>query len=196
MGEGTTHDQKEESSHHAAAETARDLNRVRVSVELPEAVTKGVESIPGLVRAVRAQNETLVQVLDAVRRLTLDPVFLDVAQLLDSVETARQHFVAAYAHRGRAGKNRLRVDFEAYLSGFALEIRNLLKRHGVEPTGEENVPFDPDLHRIVEVITDNGDEGIVREVRRQGYKFERRILRYAEVVITKRSTGSQGKGGE
>ena len=54
----------------------------------------------------------------------------------------------------------------------------------VDPTGE---PFDPYEHEVVGAANDEGlSNGIVKEVVQKGYRYRRRLLRPAKVIVVKR----------
>ncbi len=64
---------------------------------------------------------------------------------------------------------------------------NALAKFGVGEIDAQGKEFDPQLHEAVSCITDNehGDNHIIA-VHRKGYKLEDRVIRAAQVVVTKK----------
>ena len=85
----------------------------------------------------------------------------------------------------------------AWLQGLALvrdRFTALLHSEGIQRIDALHQPFDPRLHVAVETET-RGDvepDTVVR-VLRQGYRQRNRVLRYAEVVVTRADTAVIGK---
>ena len=68
----------------------------------------------------------------------------------------------------------------------------LLARHGAERLEAEGTPFDPELHEAVGVLdSDNVPPGTVVEVARAGYRAGYRVLRPAQVIVSRRPTAEQ-----
>jgi len=58
---------------------------------------------------------------------------------------------------------------------------------GLEPVDPEGEPFDPYEHEVVGAANDEGlSNGIVKEVVQKGYRYRRRLLRPAKVIVVKR----------
>ena len=67
------------------------------------------------------------------------------------------------------------------------QMETLLARHGVERTGTAGEPFDPELHDAVAVReNDEVPDGTILEVARPGYALRDRVLRPAQVVVSRR----------
>jgi len=63
----------------------------------------------------------------------------------------------------------------------------VLKDTGVEEIDLLNKPFDPQISEAIDIV--NGDEdNIIVEVLRKGYKFKDKILRVAQVKVSKKFT--------
>ena len=63
----------------------------------------------------------------------------------------------------------------------------MLARHGVERVGAEGATFDPELHEAVGVRdTDEAPRNTVVDVVRAGYRVGDRVLRPAQVIVSKR----------
>ncbi len=77
-----------------------------------------------------------------------------------------------------------------WADGVALTRRRMedaLARLGATPISALQEPFDPHLHRAVEVRATHAEPaGTVVEVLRRGFLIHGRVLRYADVVVAKR----------
>ena len=77
----------------------------------------------------------------------------------------------------------------AWLDGLELvreRFLSLLLHEEIEAIPALNQPFDPRLHIAIEAVErDNVPPGTVVKVVRKGYRQNKRILRYAEVVVSK-----------
>lgn len=78
---------------------------------------------------------------------------------------------------------------EKQIEGLRLAERNILlvlEKCGVKPIDCKSAPFDPRLHNAVMVEeTENVPEGTVTGVLRQGYTIHDRVLRPAQVKVSK-----------
>jgi len=63
----------------------------------------------------------------------------------------------------------------------------VLKEIGVEEIDVLNKPFDPQISEAIEIVAGDKDD-IVVEVLRKGYKFQDKILRVAQVKVSKKVT--------
>jgi len=63
----------------------------------------------------------------------------------------------------------------------------VLTEEGLEAVDPAGIPFDPFEHEVVGQATDEAlSDGIVKEVVQKGYRYRRRLLRPAKVVVVKR----------
>ena len=66
------------------------------------------------------------------------------------------------------------------------QMRAVLARQGVRRFGEPGERFDPERHEAIAVRqTDEVPEGTIQEVVRSGYELDGRVLRPAQVVVSK-----------
>ena len=64
------------------------------------------------------------------------------------------------------------------------QIENAFHKLQIEAVGEENTPFDPNLHNAVMHVEDkNIGENMVVQVFQKGYKIGSKVLRYAMVKV-------------
>ena len=81
---------------------------------------------------------------------------------------------------------------EAWLQGLALvrdRFLSLLSAEGIQEMQALEAPFDPHLHLAVKTETrDDVPPNTVVRVLRKGYRQQHRVLRYAEVVVTRAGT--------
>jgi molecular chaperone GrpE len=67
------------------------------------------------------------------------------------------------------------------------QMEAILARHGVERVGEAGEPFDPERHEAIGVQPSHEvPDGTVLEVARSGFRIGDRVLRPAEVVVSRR----------
>jgi molecular chaperone GrpE len=66
----------------------------------------------------------------------------------------------------------------------------ILTRQGVRRTGAGGEPFDPERHEAIAVReTDDVPDRTILDVARSGYELEDRLLRPAQVVVSRRTDG-------
>lgn len=63
------------------------------------------------------------------------------------------------------------------------QFETALKTLGIEEIGENNVPFDPNIHHAVMRVEEEENTGLVTEVFQKGYKFKDRVIRCAMVKV-------------
>ena len=101
-----------------------------------------------------------------------------LAEILDLVD----NFERALAHTDTHDNG------EALVEGMQLiynQLRDLLSRHEVTPIEALGQPFDPNLHEaMMQVASDEYDEGLVALEIAKGYKIGPRILRHARVGVS------------
>jgi molecular chaperone GrpE len=66
------------------------------------------------------------------------------------------------------------------------QLYEKLEKKGLERIDAEGEEFDPNLHKAVET-REHDEENKVLEQKRKGYMFEDKVLREAEVVVSKES---------
>ncbi len=101
----------------------------------------------------------------------LKPFFLDLILLHDR---ASRLLIESKDHAGALGS-------------ISEELLDVLQRREIERTSVDK-NFDPSQHRAVRVVeTDSDDEdGMIIEVVRDGFIYQGRVVRYADVVIKKK----------
>ncbi|MEA2418537.1 MAG: molecular chaperone GrpE [Thermoleophilaceae bacterium] len=112
-----------------------------------------------------------------VERLTSesrDAIVLDWLEAVDSVERA---LLMAEP------ESSLAVGLRAVLE----QMQAILERQGIKRIGEEGETFDPERHEAVGVVaTSEGPDRRVLEVARSGYAVGDRVLRPAQVIVSRR----------
>ena len=64
------------------------------------------------------------------------------------------------------------------------QIEQIFTKMNIETIGEENVPFDPQIHNAVMHVEDEAiEESTVVQVFQKGYKLGNKVLRYAMVKV-------------
>jgi len=102
-----------------------------------------------------------------------------ITQLLPVLDDYERSLKAAESSR----------DFDAFYEGIALIYKNLLsvlEKHGVRPIESVGKPFDPELHEaLMQVESNDHGSGVVVEEHRKGYRMHDRVLRHAQVIVSK-----------
>ena len=129
-------------------------------------------------RRVDQQREEIHQRANADLLSVLLPIFDD--------------FARALAHAPES------EDYRPWMEGIRIVHRtfnNMLESFGIAQIQAEGVLFDPMEHEAV-LYEDKADynDGVVVSVLRNGYKLHGRVLRPAQVTVSKRSVGGSEKG--
>lgn len=83
-------------------------------------------------------------------------------------------------------------DYEAMVRGVELvfaKLREVLEKEGLERIESHGKPFDPELHEAVLHADGDGDELVVVDEMRPGYKLAGRVLRPSMVKVARRTVG-------
>lgn len=87
-------------------------------------------------------------------------------------------------------------DFDSLKKGTELilqQIKAVFDREGLEEIPAVGEPFDPNLHEaMMQVESDEHDEGIIVQEIIRGYKLKGRVIRHSRVAVSKGS-GNDGK---
>jgi molecular chaperone GrpE len=97
-----------------------------------------------------------------------DVMLLDWLEALDSVERAL----------------RMTPDAEG-LKAVLQQMEAILARYGVERAGAAGESFDPERHEAIGVSDGEGAEPRIAEVARSGFNISDRVLRPAQVIVTR-----------
>ena len=120
-----------------------------------------------------------------VRSTGNDKILSELLEIADNFERALQH------SDGAEGANGAVTDGTRMIYG---QLKTLLERHGVTPIESVGQRFDPNLHEaLLQVASDEYDEGVVAQEVTRGYMIDDRVLRHARVAVSK---GPEGKTGE
>jgi len=88
-------------------------------------------------------------------------------------------------------------DSQAYRKGVELiynQFCGLLSKEGISAIEATGKPFDPTYHEaVMQVASDEFDEGIVAQEIRKGYKIDGKVLRHARVIVSKGPAGDDGE---
>ena len=90
--------------------------------------------------------------------------------------------------RATAHKND-KETLEEYLKGIELienQLRDILKRAGLEPMEVIGKPFDPNFHdALMKIESDEYESGIVTSENQKGYILSEKVIRHAKVIVSK-----------
>lgn len=127
--------------------------------------TRSLERSQGVLKA---QKEVLDQIENRLTKRVLDPVFVDLIEVLDAIKALVDRLESEEADR---------------LLGFKVQIENILYQNDVLVIDQSGVEFNQKVHKVVDVVS--GSARMVTDVRKPGYVLNGRVLRPAEVVITR-----------
>jgi molecular chaperone GrpE len=75
--------------------------------------------------------------------------------------------------------------FKEGLQLIADQMMGALSKYGLNPFNSEKKPFDPNLHEAISCLpSETEPEGTILAQSRQGYRFNKKILRPAQVVVS------------
>jgi len=110
-------------------------------------------------------------------RTANDRVLSDLLEIVDNLERAVEHAAAD----NNDANDGLRRGAELILT----QMKDLLTRYEVTPIEALGKPFDPNLHEaLMQVQSDEYDEGIVAMEINKGYKRGDRVIRHARVGVS------------
>ena len=144
-------------------------------------------TVLGIKDSLQRQSEDIRKIRNSLRGVDLEPIAEDLIRLVDEIESARDQFSRALNVRSRHRKNKLQYRFIKYLDGLSKDIRGTLSRHGIEEIAQPGVPFDAEIHRVMETVVGMNQEPMVKAVVRRGYRLNGRVLRPADVIASRDS---------
>jgi len=152
-----------------------DAEVARLRGELDAATQKASELLE---RARRAQadyenlQKRVAREAEQIRETANEGLLAALLPLLDDFD----HAVAGLPGEAGEGVRMIQDKLWSILGDAGLEA--------VDPTGQ---PFDPYDHEVVGAANDEDlSDGIVKEVVQKGYRYRRRLLRPAKVIVVKR----------
>ncbi|MCA9445068.1 MAG: nucleotide exchange factor GrpE [Candidatus Omnitrophica bacterium] len=159
----------------------KTMNEFPISLQPPERLLRGMDNLGALVKSVRSLGEKVDKLEGAIHRIEIEPILQDLILLGDNITRAIPHFRGDHCEESTKR-------FISFLELMRKEIEMILRRYGVETFDSVGGSFDPDLHKIVHTVECHSDEkdGLILEVTHLGYRFEGRVLRPAEVVVTRK----------
>ena len=169
--------------------------------ETPEEDLDPVEALEAKVRDLEDQKLRAMAELDNYRK-RMTRRFDDVVRsandrLLGEVLEVVDNFERALAHTRENGTSGDKAA-AALKEGTELiyqQITTLLERYGVRPIEAVGQPFDPNYHEaLVQVASDEYDEGIVANEISKGYMIDDRVLRHARVAVSRGSENEEADG--
>jgi len=114
------------------------------------------------------------QVEDTIRT-AVDSLLLELVEIVDNFERALEH-------AGGDGNDAIHRGTKLIYS----QMRDLLGRYDVKPIEALGKPFDPNLHdAMMQVDSDEYDDGIVAVVLSRGYMRGNRVLRHSKVGVSR-----------
>jgi molecular chaperone GrpE len=106
--------------------------------------------------------------------------FVQLLPILDSLQQAIRHAPEIEDEKYKS--------FKEGLEGIAKQIDSAIEKMNIKKMQSIGEKFDPNLHEAVkEVLAKNGEEeGVIAEEYQTGYLFDGKVLRPAQVGITKK----------
>jgi molecular chaperone GrpE len=163
-------------------------------------VKEALDQFRGVFDALQASQANLQHELDRARSAARDqadaalrPLLLDVIDLRDRLLAALKF--AGAARPGWVGRllRRPASGDRAWQEGLRMTVRRLdqvLLDRRVAPTQLVGLPFDPRRARVVATSADSSAaEGTVLEEVRTGFLWDDKVLRTAEVIVSKSAAG-------
>jgi len=141
-----------------------------------EAATRRVDELLDRLRRAQADYENLqkrsAREIDDVREVANEALLASLLPVLDDFD----HAITALPGEAGAGVRML-----------AANLWRALRDVGLEAVDPVENPFDPYEHEVVGQANDeNLGDGTVKEVVQKGYRYRRRLLRPAKVIVVKR----------
>lgn len=156
-----------ESAEQAPEPTEEEKLRARVA-ELEDKHLRTIAEFENYRKRQARQYEELV-------RTANDRVLIDLLEIVDNLERALDH-------AGKSeGNDGIRSGTEMILN----QMKALLARYDVTPVESLGHSFDPNLHEaLMQVDSDEYEEGMVAVEITRGYKRGDRVLRHARVGVS------------
>lgn len=179
-------------------ELGREVRRQgRAAVAAQAAAESCLEALEARDRSEDGERDELD---DGVDRAWLGAI-IPVADALDRVVAqaamlARRRLPAPRRRLWPFGEPEALVDedADALLQGLRVlraQLDAALEARGAAAERRTGIPVDAEVHRVVEVRGESGDERVV-EIVRPGYRLGERMVREAEVVVLRGSGGRRG----
>ena len=132
-------------------------------------------------RALREKGEIYENANEALM-LELLPV---IDHLHLALNSAKEHLVLSGVE-GQADQT-----FQKGIRMIFDQLLNTLLKYGLNPFNSEKQPFDPNLHEAVNCLpSETEPEGTILAQSRQGYRFNNKMLRPAQVVVSSGKSAS------
>ena len=162
-----------EKASAAAEEELSEEEKLRRKVaELDDRLLRTMADFDNYKKRTARQYDDIIRSANA-------KVLGDFLEIVDNFERALQH-----------GDDN--TDFKAFRKGVELifgQMRDLLERYDVKPIEAVGQPFDPNRHEaLMQVASDEYDEGLVAMEINKGYMQGDRVIRYSKVAV---STGAE-----
>lgn len=166
---------EDEQTEARAAVEAVPSEAAKLRAELEEVRKRAEDLADRLARAqadyANLQKRTAREV-ESVREAANESLLAALLPVLDDFD----HALAALTDEGAVGVRILREN-----------LWKVLAAAGLEPIAPAGQPFDPYDHEVVGQANDEGlNDGSVKEVVQTGYRYRRRLLRPAKVIVVKR----------
>jgi molecular chaperone GrpE len=176
--------QKNGAHANTAADAAGDFDGAVATQPADELEQLRRQSAEAQDRYLRSQAELentrkrLRREMDDERRYAELTLLADLLPVIDNVQRAIE----------AAEKN---ADVTSLLSGFKMvgqQLKQVLEKHHVKPIEAEGQPFDPAIHEaILQQPSEEHPPGTVIGVGQTGFKLHDRIVRPAQVVVSKKA---------
>ncbi len=154
-----------------AAEAASEEDRLKArAAELEDRLLRAAADFDNYKKRQARLYEEMV-------RTANDRLLGDLLEIVDNLERAVEHAAAS----GDNGNDAVRKGAELILS----QMKDLLARYDVTPIESLGKPFDPNLHdALMQIQSDEYDDGIVALEVSRGYKRGDRVIRHARVGVS------------
>ena len=169
-----SHEDERTASAVAAEEAPPEVDVARLQKDL-EAATRRSDDLLDRLRRAQADYDNLqkrtAREVEEVREVANEALLASLLPVLDDFD----HALAALPQ----GAEGVRL-----LHG---KLWQMLCDAGLESISPEGQPFDPYEHEVVGQASDEDlSDGTVKEIVQKGYRYRRRLLRPAKVIVVKR----------
>jgi molecular chaperone GrpE len=190
----------------AAAGAPRDVDAAAAEASTPADPSSGGDrvSVPAAEwEALRRERDEYLDLLQRTRAEYLNFRRRSLKDLEDARAFGLQEFLKSLLpvldHLDHASEaSSLGASYDDFRKGVEIvlaELRQIMEGQGMTPIVHEGVPFDPSVHEAIdEVPREDVPDRTVLEVLRKGYRLRERLLRAAQVRVSRRGKSSNSSG--
>jgi len=191
-------EQPQESGETPQKESLPGADAGAPSEKMSDKEQETVEGLKAQLQEQRDQYLRLMAEFDNYKRRTAREYDRMVEQanerlMCDIIEVRESLERACAADAGAAGS----AEFIEGLKLIVSKLDAVLKKHGLQPFGQEGEAFDPELHdAMMRMNHDTIAADHIAQLYEKGYRLHNRVIRHAKVVVSSGRPDMQETGGE